>query len=215
MSSTKSRIDLLKEAMSIEIERAALQIKLDQMHARLEEIQHAVFSSGAGAVAAPIANRTNVAAAGGKLKERILGALADAGDEGMRVRDLAVAIGSKQATLHSWFQFARKSVPAVRKVGPGRYRLVGPLPTVSAAPKSNSGASGSKASAFSKVNKRGELAESILAALKEAGSKGVTVSEMSRRFDVKPPNLFVWFSTTAKKYKMIKKIGPGLYCIKG
>ena len=34
----------------IEIERAALQLKLDQMHARLEQIKHAVFSSGAGAM---------------------------------------------------------------------------------------------------------------------------------------------------------------------
>jgi transposase-like protein len=215
MTSTNSRIDLLKEAMSIEMERAALQLKLDGMHARLAQIQGALISGSIGALASPVATRVGVIAHRGTLKERILAALASAGHAGMRVKDLAVAIGSKPSALHSWFQFARKSVPAVRKTGPGRYRLVGPVLKPGAPLDSNVGARVSTSSKSTKVNKRGELAESILGALKAAGSKGVTVSEMSRRFDVKPRNLFVWFSTTAKKYKMIKKIGPGLYCIKG
>jgi transposase-like protein len=211
MSSTKSRIDLLKEAMSIEIERAALQSKLDGMVARLNEIRDAVFSGQVGAVAAPSAVKGKAVPQDGPLKQRILAALAAAGSAGMRVKDLAVAIASKPATLHSWFQFARKSVPAVRKVGPGRYRLVGPVPIPSAAAPVGR----SKKPTFSKLNKRGELTESILGALKAAGSKGVAVSEMSKRFNVNPRNMFVWFSTTAKKFKEIKKIGPGLYCIKG
>ena len=214
MTSTNSRINLLKEAMSIEADRAALQLKLDQMHARLMQIKDALLSGGIGA-AAPIAGRLGVVARRGTLKVRVLGALAAAGNAGMRVRDLAVTIGSKPAALHSWFQFARKSVPAVRKVGKGRYRLVGPLAKAGAAIASKGGTRAPKTSGFSKLNKRGELAAAILDALKAAGSKGVTVSEMSRRFDVKPRNLFVWFSTTAKKFKAIKKAGPGLYCIKG
>jgi hypothetical protein len=215
MTSTNSRIDLLKEAMSIEIERAALQSKLDGMVARLNEIRDALFSGDIGRVAAPSPVKVTAVPQNGTLKQRILAALAAAGSAGMQVKDLAVAVASKPATLHSWFQFARKSVPSVRKVGPGRYSLVGPLPATSAAPAAVAAAGGSRKPTFSKLNKRGELTESILGALKAAGSKGVAVSDMAKRFDVKPRNMFVWFSTTAKKFKEIKKIGPGLYCIKG
>lgn len=211
MSSTKSRIDLLKEAMSIEKERVVLQPKLERMLARLDEIKDALFSGGADMNAAPIGGRANRAPQSGTLKERVLGALSAAGKAGIRVRDLAVTIGSKPATLHSWFQVARKRIPVIRKAGPGRYRLVGPVPVKS----SNAAAKASRPAGSPKVNKRGELAESILGALNAAGGKGVAVSEMSRRFNVNPRNLFVWFSTTAKKYKKIKKLAPGLYCIKG
>jgi transposase-like protein len=206
MMTTNSRIDLLKEAMSIEKERAALQAQLDRLQARMDTITQEMFS---GAVVAPIASTANDSALRGRsprgsLKERVLGALAGAGSAGMRVKDLAATIASKPATLHSWFQFARKSIPAIRKTGPGRYRLAGPVAAATPVPKSGA----------SKGSKRGELAAAILDALKAAGSKGVSVSEMSRRFDVKPRNLFVWFSTTAKKYKGIEKIAPGLYCLK-
>ena len=215
MTSTNSRIDLLTEAMSIEKERAALQLKLDRMHSRLDQIKTALFSAGTGAAAGPIARTANVAAKTGSLKERILGALASVGDAGIRVRDLAVTIGAKPAALHSWFQFARRSLPVIRRTGPGRYRLAGPLPATRVALASNRAAAAPKAGKSSKVNRRGQLAESVLGALEAAKGKAVTIAEMASRFDVNPKNLFVWFSTTGKKHKMIKKVGPGTYCIKG
>jgi hypothetical protein len=62
-----------------------------------------------------------------------------------------------------------------------------------------------------KINKRGELKDSIFSALKAAGPAGVRVQDMSKRFGVKVRNLFVWFSTTGRKFKQIKKVAPGRY----
>ena len=124
LMSSQSRIELYKEAMSIEHERAALQAKIDQLQARLENIKGSLFSA-TGAVNVPAAVKIKATAtvvrpasagrkpraARGELKQRILDALAAAGSAGIRIRDLADSIGSKPASLHSWFQFAdRKSV---------------------------------------------------------------------------------------------------------
>jgi len=215
MTTSNSRIDLLKEAMSIETERAALQLKLDGMLVRLKEISDSLFAGGMGAVTVPSPVKVHRGPLAGSLKDRILKALEAAGAEGMRVKDLAVVVNSKQATLHSWFQFARKSVPEVRKLGPGRYGVIGSGAGRRIASVVNVAAATGDGPAFAKLNKRGELAESVLNELRAADGKGVAVSDMARKFDVKPRNLFVWFSTTAKKYKGIKKVGPGLYCFKG
>jgi hypothetical protein len=61
------------------------------------------------------------------------------------------------------------------------------------------------------LSKRGKLSDAIHAALKEAGSSGLSVGELAQRFGVPNRNLFVWFATTGKKYKAVKKIAPGHY----
>lgn len=210
--SSISRIALLTEAMNIETERAVLEGKLGQMQARLVQIKSALISGGASTAAvtplkaAPAGTRGR--SARGELKQRIFQALAAAGAAGMRVRDLAVAIGSKSETLHSWFQFARKSIPAIRKAGKGRYRYVGRVPK--AAPATAKTAPKPRASAG---NQRGQLAGRIHAALKAAGKAGARVGDLAKKFAMDPRNLFVWFSTTGKKFKAIKKVAPGHYRI--
>ena len=225
--SSKSRIELYKEAMAIEHERAALQAKLDQLHSRIERINAALFSASAAAPATatvkskvgapasrPVYSGKKPRAARGELKQRILEALAAAGDAGIRVRDLAVSIGSKPAALHSWFQFARKSIKAIRKAGKGRYRLAGALPE--AAPASAAKPKPAKAGRKSSGKKqRGHLSESVQAALKSAGNDGIRVGDLAKSLGINPRNLFVWFATTGKKFKAIKKVSPGHYRLQG
>lgn len=224
--SSPSRIELYKQAMTIEQERAALQGKLDQLHARLEHIKGALFSPAAS-TAAPLALKVKAGArkaapvvkkvrtARGALKQRVLEALAAAGKAGIRVRDLAVSIGSKPAVLHSWFQFARKNIPAVRKAGKGRYRLVGALPaTATAAPKPKAAAKPAHAARKSSGTQRGPLSDAIHAALQAAGKDGARVGDLAKTIGVNRRNLFVWFATTGKKFKAIKKVSPGHYRLK-
>jgi transposase-like protein len=225
--SSNSRIQLLQEAINIEKERAVLQGKLDQLQSRLARIQDSLFAttSGAavpapGAAKMPAASKPAPAAKQparkrGELKQRIFAALATAGKGGMRVRDLAIQIGVKQEALHSWFQFARKNISAIRKAGKGRYRLVGAPPKP--APAATKPASKAKpaTAAKKKGSLRGKLSHAINTELKAAGKDGVRVADLAKKFSMKPRNLFVWFSTTAKKFPAIKKIAPGHYSMEG
>ena len=65
--------------------------------------------------------------------------------------------------------------------------------------------------AAGKVSARGELTAAILSTLKAAGRNGARVQHMADKFGVKVRNLFVWFSTTGRKFKKIKKVAPGRY----
>ncbi len=222
--SSLSRIDLYKEAMAIEHERASLQAKIDQLQARLETIKASLFSADSaeivkssakgGSVSRQVAASSKARAGRGELKQRIFEALAAAGNEGIRVRDLAVSIGAKPEALHSWFQFARKTIKAIRKAGKGRYRLVGPVPEApepqsAATPKAPTKAA--KGAKKSTGKQRGYLTTAVQEALKAAGKDGVRVGDLAKTLNVNPRNLFVWFATTGKKFKAIKKISPGHY----
>jgi len=61
--------------------------------------------------------------------------------------------------------------------------------------------------------KHGALKEAILATLKAAGKAGTTVKELSSKLGVKNQNLHVWFHTTGKKIKGLKKVGTGAWAL--
>ena len=82
-----------------------------------------------------------------------------------------------------------------------------------AAPKKAVKAKAAKASAGAKRGKRGALKEQILSALKSAGSKGVSVKDLSKNLGVKTQNVHVWFSTTGKTVG-VEKVSPGVYRLK-
>ncbi len=218
LMSSQSRIELYKEAIAIEQERAALQSKLDQLQSRFASISGSLISKAGTAPAqaaiksyAPARSTRKPRAERGELKQRILDALAAAGDAGIAVRDLATALGAKSSALHSWFQFARKSIKAVRKAGRGRYRLVGAVPAAPAAPKANPAKAGRKPAR----QQRGYLSVAVQSALKSAGKGGISVGDLAKSLGVNPRNLFVWFSTTGKKIKAIRKVSPGHYRLQG
>jgi hypothetical protein len=59
----------------------------------------------------------------GGLKEKILALLEAAGDEGLRVKDIAAKLGSKPANISVWFSTTGKDITT--KVEPGRYAVKG------------------------------------------------------------------------------------------
>ena len=60
-------------------------------------------------------------------------------------------------------------------------------------------------------SKRGALKEKIVRALRSAGKKGATVSELSKNLKVPSANLYVWFNGTGRSVSGIKKIGVAKY----
>src|SRR5215207_264810 len=141
--SNNPRIALYREAISLEEQRARLQSELDQLTSRLDGIQSQLFAGEGSAVKASAsrasASATAVSPAAGarrsagrsrrgELKAQVLNALAAAGSAGVRVKELAGALGTKPANIYSWFQTAPKRMPQIKKIGEAHYRLEGNLP---------------------------------------------------------------------------------------
>ena len=57
----------------------------------------------------------------------------------------------------------------------------------------------------------GQLKERIVQILKAAGKSGVKVKDVATKLGTSYGNISVWFHTTAKKVKEIKKVGPGRF----
>jgi hypothetical protein len=60
-------------------------------------------------------------------------------------------------------------------------------------------------------SRRGGMKERIIRALRSAGDKGVTVKDLARKLGKSYGNISVWFHTTGKGVKEIKKVAPGKY----
>jgi len=65
--------------------------------------------------------------------------------------------------------------------------------------------------AKAKAGARGALKAAISALLQGAGASGLTVKEIAATLKAKPGNVHVWFSSTGKTIKEIKKLAPGTY----
>jgi hypothetical protein len=59
--------------------------------------------------------------------------------------------------------------------------------------------------------RRGALKAKIVRALRERGAKGATVGELSQKLNVATANLYVWFNSTGKNVRGLKKIGTAKY----
>ena len=59
----------------------------------------------------------------GGLGKKIVAALDAAGDEGVKVVDLAKKLKAKAGNLHVWFATTGKKNPAIKKAGKGQYKL--------------------------------------------------------------------------------------------
>ena len=58
---------------------------------------------------------------------------------------------------------------------------------------------------------RAPLKERIVQTLKTAGKSGVTVKDMAAKLGKNYSNISVWFHTTAKGIKQVKKVEPGRF----
>lgn len=206
MKSSNPRIALYKEAMSLENKRATLQHQLDDVHKRLNAIRAELFGQELKSTVSRTVERVRAGgrAVRGTLKTQILEALAAAGKAGIQVKDLADSMGAKLPNIHAWFQSVGKRIPSLKKIGRGRYRLHGSVDVLKE-PKAT------KAKAGDTRGKRGALSASILKALNDAGSQGVKIQDLAKSLKINPKNLFIWFATTGKKNKAIKKVGEAHY----
>jgi len=62
-----------------------------------------------------------------------------------------------------------------------------------------------------KPSRPGQLKERIIGRLKAAGNSGITVKDLAAKLGTGYSNISVWFHTTAKKVKEIKKVAPGRF----
>ena len=58
-------------------------------------------------------------------------------------------------------------------------------------------------------SKRPSMKKAIFAALAEAGSLGIKVTDLAKKMGVKPANVHTWFSTNIKKFTEIERLGAG------
>ena len=224
MKPTNPRIERLKEMMSLEEKRVALQQQLDEVVERMTTLKDGLFSEAEVTTATPSAGKkVSVVASArpttqrGALKGRIMAALEAAGDAGVRVKELAQAIGTKPVNIHSWFHSSMKRYPAIKKIQGGHYRLQGSL-----GDRQPAGGGGKKAAAAKAPkaktrgrgkgpSKRGQLSARILTELESAGSQGIAVRDLADKLGANYKNIHIWFATTGKKNSAIKKIGRAQY----
>lgn len=225
MKLVNSRIESLKEMLSLAEKRVNLQGELDAIEERISSLSNAI-SSGRSEVSAPAPSRSIARSSSvktgkrnprGLLKDKIMTALEAAGSEGVRVKDLAEALGQKPVNIHSWFHSNVKRNPVIQKLDGGHYRLSGkggatPSPSSSKA----AGKPGRKPKEASQTGgrrrgKRGALGARIVEALQAAGPGGISVTDLADKIGVKYKNIYVWFATTGKKNSAIKKVSPAVY----
>jgi hypothetical protein len=115
---------------------------------------------------------------------------------GGRTENGAVAVAAKRGR-------PAKAAPAAKAAKPAK---AAPAP---AKPASSPAAPARKAKGGRA--QRGALAENIVSALKSAGAKGMTVKDIADEVGSNYRNVAVWFVTTGKKNKSIKKIAPATY----
>ncbi len=57
----------------------------------------------------------------GELKRKIVALLKGAGEEGVRVKDLARKLGSSYGNITAFFQSTGKGMPEIKKINPAHY----------------------------------------------------------------------------------------------
>jgi len=218
--------------LSLEEKRAAVQGELDALDARLTDLKRRLMGGSAVASVSASASARKVTATKskprsrrsgrGELKSQIFGALEKAGASGLKVVELAKSLGTKPANIYAWFHAALKRYPSIKKTDSGTYRLAGKAPATSspakAPAKATAPASATKVKAKGKRAggraPRGEVSSRILGALQGSGAGGISIKDLSSKLGMPYRNLQVWFATTGKKNKGIKKVAPATYQLK-
>lgn len=237
MKSNNPQIEILKQMVALEERRMELQEVLDGVLDRMAALRDQLFQDN-GSKAQPASSPAQAQRTGsgtaptrrkrrgrGTLKETIMGALASAGSAGVRVKDLAVALGTKPVNIHSWFHSTSKRNPDIKKISGGHYRLEGSGASASA-PDDNAASAkplqstrvagrgpGRPRKAAVGGTKRGALSAEILKQLELAGPEGANVRGMASKIGAKYKNIYIWFATTGKKNPAIKKLGPATYAL--
>lgn len=226
MKANNPRIERLKKMLTLEERRVRLHLDLAGVVAEMSALKDRLFEDVSARVSAvtrqisgPTRRGPRRKARRGALKEKIMAALETAGAAGVRVKDLAAELATKPVNIHSWFHSTSKRNPAIRKISGGHYRLDSKgsaSPQISSgqrAPSVKAGKGGRKRRGG--PSRRGELSSRIIKELQAAGAKGITVRNLADKLGAKYKNIYIWFATTGKKNKGIKKIGPATYKLVG
>src|SRR4051794_23432285 len=246
MNSLNPRLERLKELVSLEERRVSMQEELETITRKMSSLRDSLFDEGASVLTKLSPARTSAPAPAakapkaprgrstarpakraqrGELKEQVIGALNAAGTAGVRVTELAKALGMKPVNIHSWFHSSIKRYPQIKKLKGGHYRLEGKLNGTSSAkseaaapskpavakssPARKSSGAGRKAGGAN--SRRGALSEKVLGELRKAGAKGISVRDLANRIGANYRNIYIWFATTGKKNASVKKIAPAQY----
>lgn len=243
MKSSSPQIEHLKQMLSLEEKRAAVQGELDALDAKLSDLKRRLVGGGGAVAAAAASIRASASApkvtaskskprskrsGRGELKSQIFSALEKAGANGLKVMELAKSLGTKPANIYAWFHAALKRYPTIKKTDAGTYRLAGKAPAAAPAPAAKAPAKAAAKTAVPAAKKgkgkrggggdrapRGEVSTKIIGALQSSSSaSGVTIKDLSSKLGMPYRNLQVWFATTGKKHKGIKKVAPATYQLK-
>ncbi len=224
MKLANPRIESLKELIVLEEKRIAIQAQLDAIEARIATVKDSIFtgspitasSKSASSPKARAVGRSpgKKKAAGGTYREYIMSALEAAGEAGLRVKDIALAMKTKPVNVHSWFHSNIKRIPSIKKITGGHYSIAGGA--VSSAPESKAAPAPKVArpARGRKGVKRGALSASIMEHLKAAGAEGIKIADLADKLGAKYKNVYIWFATTGKKNADIKRIAPATYQLK-
>lgn len=217
MTPTYSQVDQLKQMLSLEQRRSELQGELDSLVEQLDVLKKRIFSNTGAAPKPPVLNFSSSTSRGntpkragrGLLKAKITAALESAGSYGVKVKELAAALGTKPVNIYSWFHSALKRDNSITKLNGGHYRLTAASGGVKPTPVA---VVSKPAKKRSKGMKRGQLTADILATLKAAGSSGITVADIAKKLGANYKNIYIWFATTGKK-QPVKKLAPATYSL--
>lgn len=246
MKSQNPRLERLKTLLSLEERRVAVQEELESITERMTSLRDSLFDEGGPVLGEMTSAPAKTAAPSGRkpgrppkrsprgaLKEQIAAALESAGSAGVRVTELAKALGIKPVNIHSWFHSSIKRYPQIKKLQGGHYRLEGKLDLAAGArkrgrpPKSAAAAESSPRAASARPvgrpsktaskkrsspnTRRGALSDKVLGELQKAGSKGVSVRDIASKIGANYRNIYIWFATTGKKNPKVKKLAPAVY----
>ncbi len=141
-----------------------------------------------------------------------MAALEAAGSVGVRVKEIAESMRTKPVNIHAWFHANLKRIPGLKKIAGGHYSL--------AAGAKSEGASSSARPLKTngrrfktKGTKRGALSASIMEQLRSVGTAGIKIADLAERIGAKYKNVYIWFATTGKKNRDIKRIAPATYSL--
>ena len=225
MNANNTRTKRLRDMLALEERRERLQKDLanvvDLMSSLKDSFFHDVVPRAAAAVSRvtnppPTRGRRGGRTPRGALKERIMEALEEAGAAGVYVKDLAAELATKPVNIHSWFHSTSKRNPSIKKISGGHYRLArtggGRRAARRPAARTSSPAkSVTRRKRGATQGRRGELSAQIIGQLESAGKGGVNVRTIAEKIGAKNKNIYIWFATTGKKNRAIKKVGPATY----
>src|SRR5436190_388111 len=110
MTPANPNIETLKELIALEERRAGLQGELTAIEQRISALRNSVVTGSpaksASSSASPVRGRPMQLPQpkkGGTYRDYIMAALEAAGEAGVRVKEIALAMKTKPVNIHSWF----------------------------------------------------------------------------------------------------------------